>query len=81
MTKAKDNLALLFKGTSSATGGARNLPEPLGQLLNAASGKDRISHEEARRLLAEVKDVVLEETGLTRQQLDYELYLRTVTGE
>jgi hypothetical protein len=72
---------LHFKGVQPQTAKSLAIPEQLGNVLKAASSDDNISHAEARELLSKVKDVVLEETGLTRQQLDYELYLRTMSGD
>ena len=57
------------------------IPVQVEKVLKAASSSDAVSYSEARELLRQVKDVVLEETGLTRQQLDYEIYLRTMQGE
>jgi hypothetical protein len=81
MKKPQKVVPLQFTGAQLHTAKAIAIPEQLDDVLKAASAKGNISHAEARELLAKVKDVVLEETGLTRQQLDYELYLRTMSGD
>ncbi len=72
---------LHFKSVQPQTAKTIAIPMQVENVLKAASACESVSHNEARELLRQVKDVVLEETGLTRQQLDYEIYLRTVPSD
>lgn len=54
------------------------LAEPVREILQVLDPDSKVSHVEARAMLARIKDNVLEETGLTRAQLDYEIYLRSL---
>ncbi len=81
MKKPPASLPMHFKSVGPQAGIVLVIPQQVGTILQAASAEKKISHQEARVLLSQVKDVVFEENGLTRQQLDYELYLRTMQGD
>jgi uncharacterized protein YjiS (DUF1127 family) len=55
-----------------------SLAAPVQEILRKLDPTNKVSHLEARAMLARIKDSVLDETGLTRAQLDYEIYLRSL---
>lgn len=81
MKKPQTIVPLPFKSLQPQSATPVTIPAQVENVLKAASSCEAVSHSEARNLLSKVKDVVLEETGLTRQQLDYEIYLRTMQGD
>jgi hypothetical protein len=78
MTSKNQQTSAHFKDVLPESANAPILPAQILTILRSAGEPGKISHEEARILLRQVNDVVLEETGLTRQQLEYELYLRSM---
>jgi copper chaperone CopZ len=81
MSKAKQSAPAKLKGIQPETASVATFPDPIQTILRTTTNEVTISHDEARALLRQVKDVVLDETGLTRQQLEYELYLRSRAGD